>query len=186
MVEQALVFASIIVGIGVTDMLMSLHRLLRARHRVRWDWAPLAVAALVLLTVVQIWWSIAGARTGPLTIGFFLPTLVELIILFLLAAAVLPDEVPQAGIDLRQYYHDNGSYIWSLYAAALGWLLVVNLAALITRGASVFQILNSMAMDVFVCALMVSLIFVRRRWWHLLVLLILLLGPLKWLSRSLS
>ncbi len=50
--EQALVFASIILGIAVSDEIVSLNRLLRARARVRWDWPPLAIAALVLLIAV--------------------------------------------------------------------------------------------------------------------------------------
>ena len=57
--ENVLVFASIVVGLGVADEMVSFHRLLRARHRIEWDWAALAVAFLVLLTIVQIWWSIA-------------------------------------------------------------------------------------------------------------------------------
>jgi hypothetical protein len=183
--EGALVFASIILGVGVTDELMSLHRLIRVRQRVRWDWAVPAIALLVLLTVVQIWWSIQGLR-GPLTIGAFLPVVVELVLLFLLAAAVLPDQVPDDGLDLRTYYDENGSYIWSLYAAALGWWIVTRIATEKGAGASVANLLDSYALDVLVFALMISLIFVRRRWWHAVVLLILYTGPIGWLSRSLG
>jgi hypothetical protein len=52
--EGALVFASIIVGIAVADELVSVHRLLRHRHKVGWDWAALVVALLVLLAQVQV------------------------------------------------------------------------------------------------------------------------------------
>ena len=183
--EGALVFASIILGVGVTDELMSLHRLIRFRHRVRWDWAVPAVALLVLLTVVQIWWSIQGIK-GPLTIGAFLPVVVELVLVFLLAAAVLPDEVPPDGLDLRRYYHENGSYIWSLYAAVLAWVIITAMATEIRSRASLANFLDSHAMDMPILALMVSLIFVRRRWWHAVALLILFMGPIAWLSRTLG
>src|ERR1044072_2671587 len=113
--EGALIFASIIIGIAVADELVSLHRLLRHRRKVRWDWAAPVVALYVLLSQVQIWWSF-GREAGALTIAAFLPMLLLLILLFLLASAVLPDEVPEEGIDLRTYYHDNGSYIWTLFA----------------------------------------------------------------------
>lgn len=54
--EQALVFASIIIGIAVSDEIVRLNRLLRARAHVAWDWLPLALAGLVLLSVGPIGW----------------------------------------------------------------------------------------------------------------------------------
>jgi len=49
-----LVLSSIVVGLG----LASLQRLLRVRRRVRWDWAAPATALAVLMTNIQIWWSV--------------------------------------------------------------------------------------------------------------------------------
>ena len=185
--EGALVFASIILGVGVTDALMSLHRMLRARRRVRWDWAVPAVALLVLLTIIQIWWSTQALsrQEVPLTIGAYLPLVVELILLFLLAAAVLPDEVPAEGLDLKTYYDENGSYIWTLYSAALGWTILTRIVVNPNVRAPA-DILDNYGMDLLILLLMVSLIFVRRRWWHAVVLLILSTGPIGWLSRSLG
>jgi len=40
--------------------------------------------------------------------------------------------------------------------------------------------------DLTILGLMVSLIFVRRRWWHALAMLALASGPIGWLSRSLA
>lgn len=157
LMENVLVFASIVVGLGVADELISLHRLLRSRDRVTWDWAALAVAALVLLTIVQIWWSIAQPRADAMTIGEFLPMLVELILLFLLAAAVLPDEVPEAGIDLKLYYDRNGSYIWSLFSLALGWLLFASSLAAIAGGAPAIQVVEAKLVDTIALGLMASL-----------------------------
>ena len=94
--EGALIFASIIIGLAVADELVSLHRLLRHRHKVRWDWAAPVVALYVLLSQVQIWWSL-GRGHGALTIGSFLPVLALLIFLFLLASAVLPTKCPRRG-----------------------------------------------------------------------------------------
>jgi hypothetical protein len=47
--EYVAAFASIILALAVTDLATSMHRLLRARKRVRWHWLPLAVALLILL-----------------------------------------------------------------------------------------------------------------------------------------
>jgi hypothetical protein len=184
--EGALIFASIIVGIAVADQLVSLHRLLRRRRVVRWDWAAPAVALLVLLAQVQIWWSLARGE-GALTIGAFLPMLVLLILMFLLASAVLPDEVPAAGLDLKSYYHDNGSYIWSLFSCAAGWGTATRIVTDLQAGATAPPLLAGRIPEFLVLAMIISLIFIRRRWWHAVALLILAgVGPVLWLSRSLG
>jgi hypothetical protein len=182
---NVLVFVSIVIGLGVTDILVSLHRLLRARAQVRWDWAALAVAFLVLLTIVQMWWTIAQPSAKSMTIGAFLPMLVELVLLFLLASAVLPDSLPPEGIDLKAYYHDNGGYIWTLFAAALAWLVATDFVVTAPR-LGIRASLGRSAEEFIVLAVMVSLIFVRRRWWHAIGLCVLAGGPIGWLSRSLS
>ncbi len=47
--EYITALVSVVVGLAIADMATSLHRLLRNRRRVRWDWvAPLA--AVVILT----------------------------------------------------------------------------------------------------------------------------------------
>ena len=184
--EHALVFASIIVGVAVTDQMISLNRLLRVRRHVRWDWAAPAVALLALLTVVQVWWSIAQPSGGPVTIGQFLPTLLELILLFLLCSATLPDEVPAEGLDLRRYYSDQAPNIWTLFALALAGGFVTNQLTIAAAGKwNVSRLINNSA-DVVVLGLMISLIFVQRRWWHAFGLLVLAIGPIGWLSRSLA
>ena len=184
--EHMLIFASIIVGVAVTDQMVSLNRLLRARHRVSWDWTVPAVALLALLTVVQIWWSVAQPSAGRITIGQFLPTLVELILLFLLCAATLPDEVPADGLSLRDYYDAQSPYIWTLFAAALAWTIVVGQAQVAAAGRLSIANLFDRSVDLIVLAVMVSLIFIRRRWWHALAMLALATGPIGWLSRSLG
>jgi hypothetical protein len=44
---------SIIIGIGLTEMLGNLHRLIRNRRRVTWDWLPVAWSAALLLLVIN-------------------------------------------------------------------------------------------------------------------------------------
>lgn len=185
--ERALIFAGIIVGLAVADQLLSLHRLLKRRGKIIWDPLLLGVAGLVMVTLVQVWWSIAGARSTPLTIAEFLPMLFGLILLFLLAAASLPDE-PEAGsgtVDLRKYYADHRRYLWTLYT-------VSGLSMVLTR---IFQPQNVQvgfyslhnAIDVASLAVMATLIFVRNRWWHGIVILALMVtGPGRWLSLTLA
>lgn len=85
----------------------------------RWDWLLLWVAALVLLTQIQICWTLAGEWEGPITIGAFLPMIVELILLFLLAAASLADEAAAENLDLLRYMTNKDA----IFGAYTRWRL---------------------------------------------------------------
>ncbi len=120
-------FVSIVLGVALADLATSLHRLLRARSRVHWDWlAPLAAFGAMLVIVLG-WWELYDNFTGRVALGRFLPVLFSLLLLFLLAAAALPDEVPDEGIDLRAYYLDNRAYFWGIFALFLLSTLVADI-----------------------------------------------------------
>lgn len=182
--EYTSVLGSIIIGLALVDILVSFNRLVRAGKAVRWHWAAPAATVLVVLTLIQVWWGLYSPDDTGITIGQFLPMFVALVILFLLAAAALPDAIPAEGVDLKAYYHRNGPYFWGLYAGALGWLLLTDVVqdglddALVSLGDRSF--------DVVVLGVFTSLIFVRRLWWHAIALLLLSTGPIGWLSRSLG
>ena len=53
-----LTLVSIVVGLGLTELLLTFYQLFRARRRVEWDALPLAWAALLLIVVVNYWWGI--------------------------------------------------------------------------------------------------------------------------------
>ncbi len=127
--EYILPLISVLVGLAVADLAVSLHRLLRARRRVRWDWLPLATALTAVLAVLEVWWNLYATQDDPFfsALGGFLLFAAQLIILFLLNAAALPDEVPAEGLDLRAFYDQNGPLFWSLYAAYVGLLIAVRL-----------------------------------------------------------
>lgn len=184
--EQALVFASIIVGLAVGDEIVSLHRLLRARAVVRWDWAPLAVALLVMLTLVQVWWAVAQPAGDRLSIGGFLPILVQLVLLVLLASAVLPDAVPDEGIDLAAYYDADGRYIWTLFALSFGWAILASAAGAASTFEGFVTGLAQRIGEIAILGVMIGLALTRDRRWHVAGLVILSLGPLGWLSRTLG
>ncbi|GAA0869359.1 hypothetical protein GCM10009116_11950 [Brevundimonas basaltis] len=183
--EYTSVLASIIIGLALVDILVSLNRLIRAGRTVQWHWAAPVAAVFVVLTLIQIWWSLYRPDDSAITIGQFLPLFVELVILFLLAAAALPDDVPAEGIDLKAYYHRNGPYFWGLFTAALGWLLLVDVVENALNGL-LLAYLGERIFDFAVLGVFASLVFVRRLWWHAIAILLLSSGPIGWLSRSLG
>jgi hypothetical protein len=181
--EYVAAFASIIVALAVTDLATSLHRLLRARARVTWDWLPLAVALLILLGTVQFWWIFFDVwrSSSQFTLGGFLPDFVSLLILFFIASAALPDEVPAEGLDLKSYYLENRTYFWVLFLL----LAVSATASPIFRRASpettaadvAVWILESGNLTLVVIAAV--LIATGRRWVHAALVLV-MLAALAW------
>ena len=114
--ETVVVFVSIILGIALGDLLLSTHRLLRARDRVAWHWLTPALAFFMLMNIIAFWWASFNwyRELGDFTISAFLPDVALFVLLFLGAAAVLPDEIPEGRFSLRDFYFREARYFWSL------------------------------------------------------------------------
>lgn len=119
--DFVLAFVSIIIGLGVADLLTSFHKLLRAGRRVKWHWATPSLTALMLfVTLVIWWWSFEWyGDVKSESIAAFLPRFLILVASFLMMAAALPDEIPDSGLDLRQYYLSTRVHLWSLMSITL-------------------------------------------------------------------
>ena len=143
--EYLLSFASVILALAISDLAVSLNRLLAAGARTRWDWlAPLA-AIVAFLKIVTQWWVWFGAApiARAITFGMFVGVLLSTVLLFLLAASALPDEAGREGVDLRAYYAGNSRRFWLLFA--LHWLLVniTTIWILADAGSATFQLAAS-------------------------------------------
>jgi hypothetical protein len=108
---------SILMSLALGDMAMSFHKVMRRRRAVRWDGRVILAAALVILTIVRMWfevWFIRGVG-GVLDFPFYLTLFVEFLVLFLLAAAALPDETAEE-LSMDGFYEENRRYFWLLFA----------------------------------------------------------------------
>ncbi|MCF2514843.1 hypothetical protein LVY65_07170 [Sphingomonas sp. G124] len=142
------VLVAVVVGLAIADQALSLHRLLRDRRRVQWDWvAPLA-ALLILTELFNFWWQWRGF-TGS-TLGDIAPYFLALIVLFLTAAITLPDQVPEGGIDLGRYFDENRAYFWALYGTYLLVYIPLIVLRKIEAGRSASEILQDHYFD-FIC-----------------------------------
>jgi len=167
--EYLLLFAAIILGLAVSDVAVSLHRLLSAGGRVRWDWiAPLA-ALVAFLKIVTQWWTWFGVEqiARALTFEMFLVVVLATVLLFLLAAASLPDEVHEGPVDLRAHWAAVSRRWWSLFA--LHWVLIngVSIWAQVQIEHARWSVL---AWPYLVLPLAISLIFIRNRWFQTICL----------------
>jgi len=115
--EYALGIFSVLIGLAVADIAASFHRLLRHRSRIDWDPLALLAATYALCMAVYMWFDIWGVRHFGATrhFLFYLGMVGQLFLLFLVAAASLPDEA-DGQTSLHDYYASNGRYFWSLVA----------------------------------------------------------------------
>jgi hypothetical protein len=115
--EYAIGLFTVVIGLAVADIATSFHRLVRRGARVNWDPLALFAALYALWIVIGLWFQLWRIRDVPESrhFIFYLSVLAELFVLFLVAAASLPDE-PGDESDLRVYYARNRRYFWSLIA----------------------------------------------------------------------
>ena len=128
-------FVTVVLALAVSDLVQSLHRLLRARKRVRWNAAALIAALIVSLAILEEFfglWRLAGIER--FTYFDLLVLIVPPIILSIAAMTVLPDEVPASGLDLAEHYMDNRRLLYLLLGL---WI-----AAIFLRLTDLFQIVT--------------------------------------------
>jgi hypothetical protein len=112
--EYALGLFAVLIGLAVADIANSFHRLARSRSAVLWDPLALTAALYALFMAVCMWFDIWGVRNFDATrhFLFYISLVADLFVLFLIAAAALPDDAQVT--DLRAYYAGNRRYFWSL------------------------------------------------------------------------
>jgi hypothetical protein len=107
-------------AVAFADMAASLHRLLRARHNVKWHPLPLGVALFVLLTLITIFFELWPlTRLERVSYYQLVWLLAPQFVYFLAATAVLPDRVPQEGLDLLAWYMGERRYIFAVFGLAM-------------------------------------------------------------------
>jgi hypothetical protein len=168
----------------VAELGSGFHKLMRARRRVRWDWMSLALAFVMLLEIVQFWWLSHDwyLHTPELRLVEFLPSLLLFLLIYLMAAAVLPDEVPEQGLDLRQFYVETSTYFWSL-------VLVMTVALILIRGsvnagsADWLAVARNQWANLAVTVVVTPLLFVRNVRLHQAVIIVFVTG-VSWIYLS--
>ncbi|MCP9235233.1 hypothetical protein [Lewinella sp. JB7] len=175
--EYILPLVSVLVGLAIADLAVSFNRLLRARHRVSWDWLTLLSAFIALLAVLDIWWMFSGEQDATFyyTLAGFLPFAVQLILLFLINAAALPDDVPEEGISLKEFYAANSVYLWGLFTVYFLSIFVSRAITHLIADGDVWNMLTHTVWNVVMLAFFGSLILIKRRWYHGVVLIVFLI-----------
>src|SRR5215475_8817421 len=124
--EYALGLFSVLIGLAIADIATSFHRLMRSRTPVNWYPLAMLAALYALLIAIGMWFDLWGVRNVAAARHFFfyLIMVAELFIVFLIAAASLPDDA-ESGHDLPQFYSRNHRYFWLLIVLfQVGYILL--------------------------------------------------------------
>jgi len=113
------VLISIILGLGIAQLLTSVGRCIEQRKALRSFLPAMIWAGILLLIHVQTWWSMFGLRSLPQwTFVQFIAVLLQPITLYLLAIVVLPGQ-SATSLDLRANYFAQRSWFFGLLLALL-------------------------------------------------------------------
>ena len=124
--EYVTVFISIILGLGVTQILTGIADLIHQNERVKLYWPHMIWVLLVLILHVQEWWVTFELRSyGPWRLPVFLFVILYPVVLFVLARLLFPFGFSEGEIDLKKFYYENCRKIF-LFGAILGLLTILD------------------------------------------------------------
>jgi hypothetical protein len=124
--EYVSVFISIILGLGVTQILTGIADLVHQNDRVKIYWPHLLWILLVLVLHVQEWWVTFELRNlEKWRLPLFLFVLLYPVILFILARLLFPFGFNEGTIDLKKFYFENYRRIF-LFGAILAFLSIID------------------------------------------------------------
>jgi hypothetical protein len=116
--EFLMVLVSIIIGLGIAEILTGIARVIRCRDSIQSYWVHSVLVIFVFVALLQQWWEIWGVRGTP---EWTFPGLIMMlggpICLFLMAHLLFPE--PVQGANLREYYYDAMRPIWWLAVLAV-------------------------------------------------------------------
>ena len=114
------VLISIVLGLGLTNVLTGMAGIVRQRARTRMYW-PLVLWMMILFLVhVQVWWAMFELRViVQWNFVGFLAVLLLPVLLFLASAVLVPDLSGAGPFDLREIYFREASWFFAGIVAML-------------------------------------------------------------------
>lgn len=170
--EFIMVMLSIIVGLGVTELLTNVAKQIRAREKCKPYWLQSGVVVIILLALLQQWWESWGLQdVGTWSFPFVLMMLGGPIGLFVVSHLLFPDKIE--GADLERHYFETSSLIWGLAAVLV---LIAFLFRPLAFGAPLFEPDN--LAPLFILGVCVTLMMTKRKTAHALFVPLILLAVL--------
>ena len=114
--EFLMVLVSVVIGLGLTEILTGAANLLRARRSIRFHWFHVLFQLGVFFALLQQWWEFWDMEEmGEISYFAVLVILGPPVFLFLIANLLYPSS-PE-GADLEEYYYQQAPLLWGLVIA---------------------------------------------------------------------
>jgi hypothetical protein len=115
-IEYQITFMTFFIGLGVADLFTSIVRLLKRRASVQWHWLPIIWITIAFMGLNIAWFAYHTMFTQPFTASGpgFLLAVSPAIFIFAFTVSILPHDIPESGINLKEYYFSNHKLIFSL------------------------------------------------------------------------
>lgn len=125
--EYVTVLISIILGLGITQIVTGVADLVHQQERVKIYWPHLLWVVIIFVLHIQEWWATFELRQFD---SWRLPTFLFVVLypinLFILAHLLFPLGLSTEVIDLKDFYYQNFKKIF-------GWAIILPLLSLITN-----------------------------------------------------
>ena len=106
--EYVVVLISIILGLGITQIMTGVADLVHQWYKVKLYWTHLVWIVLVFVLHIQEWWLTYNLRdVGTWRLPIFLFITLYPVNLFILARILFPFNPPEGAIDLKIFYYAN-------------------------------------------------------------------------------
>lgn len=166
--EFLMVLVSLIVGLGIAELLSGIARAIRNRNTIKLYWVHSLFVAIVFLALLQQWWEIWGLSTNEVwTFVGLLMMLGAPIGLFLISHLLFPEQMENA--NLKSYYFDKmkpGLWI------AVGTVVIASSFRPIVFGHNYFSIDNLSSIVLMI--IFASMAFFRNQYFQAVMVIIIL------------
>jgi hypothetical protein len=176
--EYVTVLISIILGMGITQIVTGVADLVHQWERIKIYWPHLIWIVVVFFLQIQEWWDTYSLRNfTALRLPTFLFVLLYPINLFILARILFPLASPDAAMDLKDFYQKN-------YRRFFLWASVLPVLSFLNNVLVTGHPIQTQFVQVFAFA---SLVFLSARkqlneWVHKTLAILILTVAIAWLA----
>ena len=116
--QFVMVLLSIIIGLGVTDLLSNISRQIKLRSTITFSWLQSTLVLFVFVALLQQWWETWGLQSiDHWNFGTMLLMLSGPVGLYIASHMLFPHEIEDT--DLEDHYFENARAFWLIAAAVV-------------------------------------------------------------------
>lgn len=125
--EYLSVLSSIVIALGISEIVSCWGALLRQRREVRFYWVHTIWTVFAVLLMVQFWWGFWNYRTVETwSFAALLAVVAEALVMVLAALVLTPRPAPGEPLDLRTHYYEQSRVFFGLACVLLVQLAAVD------------------------------------------------------------